>query len=257
MTSLRSPWPILGRDAGHSGSERGGETDDLELGRAEQEDRRAATLGAHHLQPSAHAGGPLPHTDQAVADAATAVEALSLVGYLDEERPGVKRHLHPADRRTGVPAHVGQRLAHNLCHHLALLRGQQVLGPAGRELDANRVKARELIGLAPEVARKAVRPDGRWTQVGQRLPDVLEQPLHDLEDVLEGLVGLASATFQVDLEKRDCTGQVGRDPVVKLSRYARSLTRHGILYRLVGETIVGWPDFGPGFGHRITARRLA
>src|SRR5487761_827836 len=85
-------------------------------------------------------------------------------------------------------------------------------------------------------------------EVGERLAHVLEQALHDLEHVFQRLVGLALTPFHVDLEKRDGPREVGRDSVVQVARDARSLARHRVLDRLVGEPLIG---------HRAAILRLA
>ena len=125
-----------------------------------------------------------------------------------------------------MPAHVGQRFAHDLRYHLALLGRQQVFGPAVRELDANPVHARELIGLAAQVAHESVGPDRPRAQVGERFAYMFEQPLHDVEDVFQSLVRLAFPALHVHLEERDGAREVGRDTVVQIARDTSALARN-------------------------------
>src|SRR5260370_42194082 len=95
---------------------------------------------------------------------------------------------HPAYRRTGVLADIRQRLTHHLVDDLALRRRQHVLGAGGRDLDSDRVKARELYRLVTQVANKAFWSDRSRPQLGQRLTHLLEHPLEDLEDIAESPV---------------------------------------------------------------------
>src|SRR5436190_15537141 len=102
-------------------------------------------------------------------------------------------HAHPADRRTGMLSDVGQRLADDLVDDFALRWRQQVLRSAARNLDPDRVKARELFSLVTQIAHQAFRPYRSRPQLGRRLTHLLEHPLEDLEDVDEGCIARIAA----------------------------------------------------------------
>src|ERR1700687_4303332 len=86
---------------------------------------------------------------------------------------------------------------------------------------------------------------------------MLEQALHDLEHVFQGLVRLALSALHVDVEEGDGPGEIGGDAIVQLARDAGPFPRHGILDRLVSEAVSGRFELFSRFGHRAPARRLA
>ena len=154
-----------------------------------------------------------------------------------------------------MPAHIRQRLADNLRHDLAVMRGEHVLGSIVRQLDPDAIKTRELFSLAPQVPEEPVRTDRGRSQVGKRLTDAGQRPLEDLEDIHEGLVAMAFTFLEIDLEKRDRAGQLGGDSVMQLAGDARTFARHSIVSGLLGKGL--GPRAGPGAlpGHRVILRR--
>src|ERR1700693_2054434 len=86
---------------------------------------------------------------------------------------------------------------------------------------------------------------------------MLGQTLHDLEDVLERLVGLGLPTLHVHLEERDGAGEIGCDSVMEVARDSRPLASHGVFDRLVRKTLIARRDLFSRLLHRAAARRLA
>src|SRR5260370_3122174 len=194
------------------------------------------------------------------------LEAAAFVGDLDQERAGREGHPDPADPRARVAPHVGERLAHDLVHNLALLGRQHVLGSVARDLDADRVEAGELAGLHAQVAQEAFRSDRPRPQLGQRLAHLLEHPLEDPEHAAEHLVfatGFAETgtSLRVRLEKRDGRREVGGDAVVELARHASPLAVDRLFAGLSGRRAQGGRGLwrrSPGLAdlrHRAALRR--
>src|ERR1700686_3814363 len=86
---------------------------------------------------------------------------------------------------------------------------------------------------------------------------MLEQPLHDLEHIFQGLVRLPLSALHVHLEEGDGPREIGCDAVVQLARDAGPFPRHGIFDRLVSKAVSGRLDLLSRVGHRALARRLA
>src|SRR2546422_1425905 len=114
--SRPTTWPFRTSSGRRGGGSSG--CDLVALGRSEQEDGGAAAFFADHLEPAADAGGPFAHPDQSVAAGPGRGETTSLVRDLDQKGPSCKRHPDATDRRTGMPAHIGERFAHDLVDDL-------------------------------------------------------------------------------------------------------------------------------------------
>src|SRR4029077_16958679 len=94
---------------------------------------------------------PPPLPPQPGAPGGVLVTAPPSSRHFDHEGPSGEGHPHPANRGARVTPHIRESLAHNLVHHLTLLRRQHVLGSVARDLDPDRVKARKLVGLHSQV----------------------------------------------------------------------------------------------------------
>ncbi|SRR6266446_4704175 len=107
-----------------------------------------------------------------------------------------------------------------------------------------------------QVAHHAVGTDPRGPQLRKRLPHMLERTLEDLQDVFQRLVGLALATFEMDLEQRDRSGELGGDAIVQLARDTRTLARHSVFDGLLRKRIVPALRPRPFRTQRAAAPRL-
>ncbi len=152
-------------------------------------------------------------------------------------------------------AHVGQRLAHHLGHDLAVLGRQHVLGADVGELDPDSIKTRELLRMLAQLADDAGRTDPGRAKVGERLADLLQGALEDLQHVRQGLVLTALGPFHVDLEKRDRAGQLRGDAVVQLAGHPGPLPLHRVVDGLLGERLVSRLDPRATGTHRAAIRR--